>query len=227
MTNDRILLTDIDFTPTKESLLRNRIFTGDPDAPQVKRLLERCAKVVRPRVLAALVEVEHDPEGRVVSVGGETMSSPVLDRQMASIHRAFAFVATSGRELAAVDYAGDQALSRALLAVGVAAVHAAMERLGAELEARYHIGKTAEVNPGSLPEWPTAEQDKIFRILGDVEGDIGVTLGENHFMTPLASSSGLLYETEQDYQNCTYCTNLNCPIRRTPYDPAKAAELRK
>ena len=32
---------------------------------------------------------------------------------------------------------------------------------------------------------------------------------------------------EQDYQNCTYCTNLNCPIRRTPYDPAKAAELRK
>ncbi len=226
MANDRILLTDIEFIPTKESLLRNRIFTGDPDSPQVARLLERCAKAVRPRALAALAEVEHDPEGRVISVGGEAMSSPVLDRQLAGIHRAFVFVATSGRELAAVDFEGDRDLSRALLAVGVATVHAAMERLGEELRARYRLGKTGEVNPGSLPEWPVSEQDKLFRILGDVEGDLGVTLGENHFMTPLASSSGLLFETEQDYQNCTYCTNLGCPIRRAPYDPSKAAGLR-
>ena len=74
---------------------------------------------------------------------------------------------------------------------------------------------------------PLAEQDKIFRLLGDVTGDTGAELGENHFMTPLASSSGLLFETEQDYQNCSYCTNFNCVIRRAPYDPEKAAQLRK
>ena len=227
MAENRILLTDIVYTPSKEDLLLNRIFTGDPDSPKVARLLERCGSAVRPMALAALAEVEHDPEGRVISVGGERMESPVLDRQLQSVHRAFAFVATSGRELAEVDFEGDPELSRALLAIGVAAVRRAMERLTGELTGRFRLGKTAELNPGSLPEWPVAEQDKLFRILGDVERDIGVSLGENHFMTPLASSSGLLFETEQDYQNCVFCTNWSCPIRRAPYDPEKAAELRK
>ena len=140
--------------------------------------------------------------------------------------RAFAYVATCGTELADVDYEGDEELRRALLAVCVDAMNAAMRKLTGELTARYRLGNTAVLNPGSLPEWPLADQDKIFAMLGDLTGDVGVTLGANHFMTPLASGSGLLFETEQDYQNCTYCTNLKCVIRRAPYDPEKAAELR-
>ena len=34
----------------------------------------------------------------------------------------------------------------------------------AALTERYRLGKTAVLNPGSLPEWPLAEQDKIFAI---------------------------------------------------------------
>ena len=225
MGEDRFVIRKTDFVPQKEMLLRDRIFEGDPDAPEVADLLRRCRGQAEPAAVVKLVEVTHDGEGRVTAVGGESMSGPVLDRQLKDIHRAFAFIATSGRSLAEVDTHGDRDLGRALLAVGIAAVREVVRQAEAELRERYHLGKLGELNPGSLPEWPIAEQDKLFRILGDVKGEIGVTLGENHFLTPLASSSGLLFETEQDYQNCAYCTNFGCAIRRALYDPETAAEL--
>lgn len=226
MPEERFVFRKTDFVPQKEMLSRGRIFEGDPDSPAVRDLLRRCEGQAEPATVVKLVEVTHDAEGHVVAVGGQPMSGPVLDGQLKDIHRAFAFVATSGRKLAQVDTRGDRDLGRALLAVGIAAVHEVMQQTEAALRERYQLGKLGELNPGSLPEWPISEQDKLFDILGDVAGDIGASLGENHFMTPLASSSGLLFETEQDYQNCAYCTNFGCPIRRAPYDKEKAAQLR-
>ena len=224
---ERFVFVETDYVPSLDMLRDGKFYHGDVDSPAVARLLERCRAVVRPRAVATCVEVSHDGEGHVTAVGGEEMSSPVLDGQLGKLHRAFAYVATCGPEIADVDYEGDEALRRALLAFCIGGLNAVTARMTAELTERYRLGKTAVLNPGSLPEWPLAEQDKIFRLLGDVTGDTGAVLGPNHFMTPLASSSGLLFETEQDYQNCSYCTNCNCVIRRAPYDPEKAAQLRK
>ena len=226
MSQDRFVFAETDYVPTLDMLRDGKFYHGDVDSPAVERLLERCRAVVRPKAVAACVAVTHDEAGHVTAVGGESMSSPVLDAQLGKLHRAFAYVATCGREIAEVDYEGDEELRRALLAFCIGALNAVTARMTAALTERYHLGKTGVVSPGSLPEWPTSEQDKIFRLLGDVTGDTGAVLGENHFMDPLVSSSGLLFETEQDYQNCSYCTNLSCVIRRAPYDPEKAAQLR-
>ncbi len=223
---ERFVFVETDYMPALDMLRDGKFYHGDVDSPAAARLLERCRAVVRPRAVAACVEVSHDEDGHVTAVGGEAMSSPVLDGQLGKLHRAFAYVATCGPEIAGVDYEGDEELRRALLAFCIGGLNAVTARMTRELTERYHLGKTAVLNPGSLPEWPLAEQDKIFRLLGDVTGDTGAVLGENHFMSPLASSSGLLFETEQDYQNCSYCTNLKCVIRRAPYDPEKAALLR-
>ena len=226
MEQERFVFRVPGYRPGPELLRDGKFYHRDPDSPAARRLLERCRAVACPKAVALCVPVTHDEEGRVTAVGGEAMSSPVLDEQLKGLHRAFAYVATCGTELAAVDWEGSDELRRALLGVCVGAMYAAVDRMTKELTERYRLGNTAVLNPGSLPEWPLADQDKIFRLLGDVTGDTGVTLGANHFMTPLASGSGLLFETEHDYQNCTYCTNLKCVIRRAPYDPEKAAELR-
>ena len=227
MSLERFVYIETDYMPTLDMLRDGKFYHGDVDSPAVARLLARCQAAVKPKAVAACVELSHDEEGHVTAIGGEAVSSPVLDGQLGKLGRAFAFVATCGTEIAEVDYEGDEELRRALLAYCIGGMNVVMARLTADLTERYHLGKTAVLSPGSLPEWPTADQDKIFRLLGDVTGDTGAVLGENHFMTPLASSSGLLFETEQDYQNCSYCTNLNCVIRRAPYDPEKAAQLRK
>ena len=226
MEQERIVIRETGFVPDPEVLRDGKFYHGDPDSPAARRLLERCRAVACPKAVALCVPVTHDEAGRVTAVGDQSMSSPVLDEQLKGLHRAFAYVATCGTELAAVDWEGSDELRRALLGVCVDAMNAVIRRMTEELTERFRLGNMAVLNPGSLPEWPLADQDKLFRLLGDVTGDTGVTLGSNHFMTPLASGSGLLFETEHDYQNCTYCTNLKCVIRRAPYDPEKAAALR-
>ena len=226
MSENRIVLTDIAFTPALSMVSDGKFYKGDEKDPALLRLLERCKAAAKPKAIAVCLEVSHDAEGRVTAIGGEPMCSPILDEQLKDLHRVFAYVATCGTEMANVDYEGSDEVRRALLSFCLGGMHAAMDALTKELTERYHLGKTGVLNPGSLPEWPLSEQPKLFRLLGDVTGDIGVTLEKNNFMSPLATSSGLLFETEKDYQNCSYCTNLRCVIRRAPYEPEKAKALR-
>ena len=226
MVENRIVLTDISFTPTLSMAADGVFYQGTETDPALGRLLERCKAVAKPKAVAVCLEVSHDADGHVTAIGDEPMRSIVLDEQLKNLHRVFAYVTTCGTEMANVDYEGSDELRRALLSFCLGGMHSAMDALLSELEARYHLGKTGVLNPGSLPEWPLSEQPKLFRLLGNVTGDIGVTLEANNFMSPLATSSGLLFETEQDYQNCSYCTNLKCVIRRAPYEPEKAKTIR-
>ena len=227
MSENRIVLTDIAFTPALSMVSDGKFYKGDEQDPALGRLLERCGTAAKPKAVAVCLEVSHDAEGHVTAIGNEPMRSAVLDGQLKELHRVFAYVTTCGTEMADVDYEGSEELRRALLSFCLGGMHRAMDALTKELTARYQLGKTGVLNPGSLPEWPLSEQPKLFRLLGDVTGDIGVTLEANNFMSPLATSSGLLFETEQDYQNCSYCTNLKCVIRRAPYEPEKAKTIRE
>ena len=77
--------------------------------------------------------------------------------------------------------------------------------------------KIARINPGSLKEWPITEQTALFKLLGNVKEDIGVELTGSFLMLPTKSSSGILFETDEDYENCQHCPRLTCPNRRAEY----------
>ena len=97
---ERFVFLETDYVPDLDMLRDGKFYHGDVDSPAVARLLERCRAAVRPRAVAACVEVSHDSEGHVTAGGGEEMSSPVLDGQLGKLHRAFAYVATCGPEIA-------------------------------------------------------------------------------------------------------------------------------
>ena len=148
---ERFVFTETDYLPTLDMLRDGRFYHGDVDSPAVARLLERCRAVVRPRAVAACVEVKHDEEGHVTAVGGEAMSSVVLDGQLGKLHRAFAYVATCGPEIAEVDYEGDDELRRALLAFCIGGLNAVTAKMTAALTERYRGAESrqpAGVAPG-------------------------------------------------------------------------------
>ena len=51
--------------------------------------------------------------------------------------------------------------------------------------------------------------------------DIGVELTDTFLMLPVKSGSGLLFETEQSYENCSMCPRTDCPNRRAQFDKEK------
>ena len=80
------------------------------------------------------------------------------------------------------------------------------------------------MSPGSLPDWPIEEQKKLFALLGDVQGVLGVRLNESLLMLPRKSVSGLFFPTEISFYSCQLCPRSNCEARKAAYNEDKAKE---
>lgn len=219
------IFTEIPFNHDIAALDKAPLFFGEIDA--VRPLWERCAAAARPVALLKEVEVLHREDGHVISVGGVPMESSVLDRNLQGLHRAFAYVASCGRELEelAEGLRGDE--RDAAYYFRMQALRCAMAFAHEKAQQLWGTEKISAMNPGSLPEWPISEQKAMFAMLGDVEGSIGVHLKESMMMAPLESSSGLFFASEHDFKNCMACTRKNCVGRQAAYDPAVAGEIRK
>lgn len=221
MTDKHFLFDDIPFECDISVLGSSIFFHGDPESQRIKELWARGSEIIRPKALILPVSVVHNEAGRVTSVGGQPADSVILDKNFEGLHRAFAYVATCGREIMELS-AEDDDENSALFIMRLAAVQFALKYALDRISDRFGISKYAVVSPGSLPQWPISEQPKLFAILGCVEEAVGVELENNRFMHPAESVSGLMYETEKDYKNCMLCTRENCVGRSAEYDPELA-----
>jgi hypothetical protein len=182
------------------------------------RVVEEARRVGRPKAVYRFASFEKGDDDAVL-IDGITLRSRVLSVHLEDVYRVFPFVATCGREL--VTWAktktdmmerfwADSIMDRALMC---AATH-----LAEHLKQRYRLEKAGAMTPGSLVDWPIQEQVPLFGILGDIEGTIGVRLTEGLMMDPVHSVSGILFPTEDDFEECSLCPRENCPKRRAPYE---------
>ena len=70
------------------------------------------------------------------------------------------------------------------------------------------------VQPGSLPVWPIEEQRQLFKVMGSLASDAGITLLPSCLMRPAYSVSGIYFQTEKKYYNCMLCPREGCPNRK-------------
>lgn len=226
MTGRHFIFDNIPVRLDIAALESSTFFAGDISDKRIVDAWAEASRVVRPKAIVVCVDVLHDGEGKVTSVGGQPMSSVVLDNNLGELHRAFAYVATCGTEVTAISDGGDSDVKAALFAFRILALREAITYATDRMLDYFDIKKLAMMNPGSLPEWPITEQPKLFAMLGEVESATGVTLGSNMFMSPMESSSGLMFEAEHDYKNCMVCTRQGCIGRQAKYDEELAKQYR-
>ena len=199
--------------------LAARLKLDDEMRDEFGDIFKEALAVARPKMLYGRAEVVRK-EGNVVAVGGMEFRSKVLYINMEKIRTAYPYVATGGRELFDLAKAKADPLERYWIdSIAEAALRAG---LAAALERIRHdegTGALYAMNPGSLPDWPIAQQRPLFRLLGDVMEKIGVELTESMLMLPVKSVSGLLFESEEHYTNCSMCPREWCVGRREPFNP--------
>ena len=222
MNGNHMKATIIDFIPfdvkTEHLYPLLKIKSGTTLAGRLDSLLEAAVKLARPKAAYTLSGVEHGDEG-VVLIDDVGFKSKVLQVNLRDCRRAFPFVATCGVELDTWSKTFDNALELFwadtinMLALGVA-----MEALKKHINDFFETGMTSSMNPGSLSDWPLNEQHKLFSLLGESIGAIGVRLTQNAMMVPLKSVSGIEFESGEKFYNCQLCPREKCPGRRAPYD---------
>jgi len=214
------VLDDIPFAPDIPKLADSLGIAPESDErKEFDALAAAAVRTARPKVCFAEAPVEL-LNGDRVAVGGTPFTSRLLRDNLSPNPVAFPYLATCGRELHdLLAYRADplegwwgETLMREALG---AAILALTERI----DARTHPAGMADMNPGSLAEWPLSEQTPLFALLADGVARVGIALTESLLMVPQKSVSGVRFANAHGYVNCRLCPRDNCPNRRAPRDP--------
>lgn len=171
-------------------------------------------KLVKPRAVIKWCTVKEFGGDRV-QVAHKIFKSHLLAEKLKGIERVFATVVTAGDELDALELPSDEV--RNLLKY--AALREARAGVDRYLKDHFSFDHMGRLNPGSLPDWPIANNPALFEIIGDVTETIGVRLTEKNYMQPGYSVSELLFSGDEDYDNCSLCKKYDCLGRKVPFDP--------
>ncbi len=193
-------------------------------ASEVRELCAEALLIARPRAMYREAGIDTRSDD-MVTIESIPFRSKLLSTNLRDAHTVYPFVLTCGMELEMWSNHFDDIL-RKFWADSIKGM-----ALGAALKAfDEHLGRSAgaenlsAMNPGSLEDWPIEEQRVLFKLLGNVQEAIGVSLTESCMMVPIKSISGLRFISEEGFVNCQLCDREKCPGRRAPYDEHLKAE---
>ncbi len=225
---ENVILDTIPFLPPLHNLSKQlHIREGSAREAELQDLLCQAQAIAHPRAIFRIAFIEGTRHDQVI-IDGLVFTSRVLRANLSQLHRVFPFVATCGSELDAWAHSFTDMLTRFYAdAIQESALRVAIKYLEAQLLGLYipEISnqpgglQLAEMNPGSLEDWPIDEQKALFALLGNVGETIGVTLKESMLMQPIKSVSGIYFTSQESYANCQLCPREECSNRRSEYDP--------
>lgn len=187
---------------------------------ELEQLVAQALAVGRPKASYSLARVEAHMEQGVI-VNGVELRSRVLRVNLEHAQRVFPFIATCGSELEAwSETVSDRILHRYWAdQIKEFALRSALAFMRDHLVSHYQPGRIAQMNPGSLADWPLGQQKPLFRLLGSAPQRIGVQLTDRMLMIPTKSASGIIFPTATTFESCQLCPLEGCPSRRAEYDP--------
>lgn len=220
---ERFVWTDFECQVPFSQVQKALRLEEEEDLALVRPLFEQAKALARPKVVCKACAVDEIVEDRVV-LDGVDFRSQVLARNLAGIHRVFAYVATCGREVDDWSHREpDVFLSLWLDMIKEMILRDAQNQFRKRLCEQYGLEKVSSMSPGSgnADVWPIAQQVPLFKLIGQVTEDTGVQLRESFLMIPTKSVSGVLFPKEIPFLSCMLCTRPNCIGRRAPYDPSQ------
>jgi cobalamin-dependent methionine synthase I len=214
------ILDRIPFTPDRDKLFRKlHVDPGSDDGRQLNRMIQHVEEITEPKAMYTLSAINDRNEDYVI-IDNVRLSSRIMHVNFLETNLVFPYVITCGREIyewaANIDDILEQYWADIIMEQALAA---AMKYFHKHIEEEYGLDKYKAMNPGSLEDWPISQQRELFSILGNVKEAIGVELTDSYLMVPMKSTSGILFQTDSNYENCQLCPRETCPNRRARYNP--------
>lgn len=226
--DDKVVVLEVPFKFNIENILKGMKIHGDAKRFEVplRELIEAVTPVARPKALIKIVCVDHKtPE--TLQIDGVEFDSKLVRVSLDAVETAFVCMTTVGAEVEAMEQPKDVMKRYCLDALKNYLLFEATAYLKKFLQDNYKTGTLTNLNPGETASFPIAQQRKIFQIIGDVEGYIGVRLSENCALIPTKSHSGVYFSTAVEFISCRLCTNKRCQGRRAAYEPELALQFKK
>ena len=222
-----VVLKNFPFTLDVDKVLQQMQTRGNPRRMQecAREMIELVQPVARPKALYKVCCVDNK-ERDSLDIDGVRFASRLVRRNLDPVETVFVCVATVGTEVEDLDPPADVMKRFCLDAVKNRLMFEATAHLRKHLEQHFSLKQLSNLNPGETESFPIEYQKNLFKILGDVEGLIGVKLTDNCALVPTKSHSGIYYSTETEFISCRLCTNRRCSGRRAAYEPELAEQFK-
>ncbi|MBV7276691.1 hypothetical protein JMF89_00225 [Clostridiaceae bacterium UIB06] len=217
LSDEFFILKDLKFDIKSDKLLSDLDISNHKESLILKELIEEAKKIAKPRALFRKCTISEKDNDFVI-IGGEKFLSKVISANLQKELIAFPYIVTCGNELQQwcnlkTDSFTNK-LSEFISQTILIQIHKSLQSL---IEIEFNCHTLARVNPGSTIDWNISELKKIFNLLNDPTELIGVSLGDNFYMNPSKTYSGIYFHNEDGYKNCFMCPG-DCPLREVPYD---------
>jgi hypothetical protein len=198
-------------------LRKNRDAT-DQDYLVFSHMAEEAKRVARPQFIFGAASVEKKGIDAVL-IEGHLVRARLVRQNLEAVHRVFPYVATCGMEIEKwsnqftdfVERYWAEAIKNHVLDQCIQVMREAIKK-------QYRISEPlAQMNPGSIPQWPLTGQRLIFDLFSGELKKMKVSLTESFLMIPSKSVSGFYFLSEHGFENCQLCPILRCPNRRAPF----------
>ena len=218
------ILKNINVSISLDELKKRLHMEKDHDLSEIQPLIDVAVEIIQPRAIYDVRYIEEKLEDAVI-VNGRRLKSRVLRKNLDQVERVFPFVITLGPKLGEQQTASTDLLENFYLdTIGNVALNSARKYLKRHLKSKFALEKISSMAPGSLADWPIEEQAPLFKLLGNVETSIGVTLTDSLLMLPAKSISGIYFPTEISFFSCQLCPRERCESRKAKFSPRLAAE---
>jgi hypothetical protein len=218
------ILDNINVTISPDELSKRLHMDKDRSLDGIQPVIDVAAKLISPRAFYDVRYIDEKLEDAVI-IDGRRFKSRVLRKNLDRVERVFPFVITIGPKLGEKQSASTDLLENYYLdIIGNVALDSARRHLKRHLKSTFGVEKISFMSPGSLTDWPIAQQAPLFALLGNVEAAIGVELNDSLLMLPAKSISGIYFPTEVSFFSCQLCPRQGCESRKAKYDATLAKE---
>lgn len=221
-----LLCNDLRYEFVEEDLLE-RLHCGENDEIylRARELLDKAIPLLHPAFVVKEFPVDEIRKDGVV-VNGVFFNSRITAKKLNGEKTVFVYIATCGRKINEyIDSLTDVLDKYILDQVAYLAYLQAMEIMSLKVESTFKIERHIRLCPGSIIDWSIADVKKIFVLMEGLYQKIDVNVLESGLINPLKSTSGLFYETLEEFESCAICPRANCENRRMDFDEDLQAQM--
>jgi len=186
----------------------------------IAEIISEGYKLLNPKAMYKPIEIYEIKDSRLILDDGTFFESNLLVEKLKCANELATYIVTIGpvleqkvAELGSLDLVKSFILD----CVGTYALRQIFNFIRKDYRPN-NFTQVSKFSPGSTSHWDMSQQRVLFDILGPkkVEEAIGVRLNEYCVMIPRKSVSGVMGDTEEQFQECQICER-RCEFRRAPF----------
>jgi len=187
---------------------------------EVEAVIEESYRLIDPKAVYKTVKISEVKGNLLVLEGGSVFESKLLAEKLKCASEIAVYVATIGPALERrVTELGPKELSKSFMmdCIGIFALRQVTDIIQKDFQP-IEGERLSKFSPGDTAYWDIRQQKALFDFLGaeEVQNATGVRLNESYTMIPRKSVSGVMGDTEEQFQECQICKR-RCEYRRAPF----------